>query len=231
MNSSSRPLRLTALLFAVPLATATASAAIVSLTYNFPVSAPAGNVSDAGIPLTLRQTIAGSGIVTLTEVRVALNLRGTTSGAGWAGDLFVSLNRAGTATSVLLNQVGVTGSNPAGFGYDGWNVTFRDNASNGDVHLGQPSGPATILTGEWQPDGRQDPTSATRSALLGVFNGASPDTAWHLTLADLNPTGTMLLESWSLTFTGLEAVPEPGEATLAAGALLVGFALWRRQRR
>jgi MYXO-CTERM domain-containing protein len=41
----------------------------------------------------------------------------------------------------------------------------------------------------------------------------------------------MLLESWSLTFTGLEVVPEPGEATLAAGALLVGFALWRRQRR
>jgi hypothetical protein len=226
MNSHQPLLRLAALI-----TTWSATAAVVSQTYTFTVGAPTGTVSDSGIPLTLSQTIAGSGIATLTEVRVGLNLHGTTAGAGWAGDLFVSLNRAGTATSVLLNQAGVDGSNPAGFGYDGWNVTFRDTAANGDIHVGQPGGTDTLLAGEWQPDGRQDPTSGIRSALLAVFNGVSPNAAWHLTLADLNPSGTMLLESWSLTFTGLEAVPEPGATALAFGAGLIGFAIWRRQRR
>lgn len=229
MNSCSHPLRLA--IAALLSSWTTACAAVVSQTFTFPVGGSAGAVSDAGIPLTLSQTIAGSGITTLTEVRVGLNLRGTTSGSGWAGDLYVSLNRAGVTTSVLLNQVGVTGSNPAGFGFDGWNVTFRDNAPNGDIHLAQPAGPATILTGEWQPDGRLDPASSTRSALLAGFNGFSADTAWHLTLADLNPTGTMSLQSWSLTFTGFEAVPEPSESMLAAGAVLAGFVLWRRRRK
>ncbi len=229
MNTRSLSLRLA--IAALASTGTTASAAVVSQTFTFPVGAPAGTVSDTGIPLTLSQTIAGSEITTLTEVRVGLNLRGTTAGAGWAGDLFVSLNRAGGATSVLLNQVGVTSGNPAGFGYDGWNVTFRDTAANGDIHSGIPGGSNTLLTGEWQPDGRQDPTSGTRSALLGVFNGASPNAAWHLTLADLNPTGTMVLESWSVTFTGFTAVPELPESGFVAGAVLAGFALWRRRRR
>ncbi len=229
MNSCSHPLRLA--IAALLSSWTTACAAVVSQTFTFPVGGSAGAVSDAGIPLTLSQTVAGSGITTLTEVRVALNLRGTTPGSGWAGDLYVSLNRAGGTTSVLLNQVGVTGSNPAGFGFDGWNVTFRDNAPNGDIHLGQPAGPATILNGEWQPDGRLDPASSTRSALLASFNGLSADTAWYLTLADLNPMGTMSLQSWSLTFTGFEAVPEPGESMLAAGAVLAGFVVWRRSRK
>jgi hypothetical protein len=229
MNSRSLSLRLA--IAALVSSWTTALAAVVSQTFTFQVGGSAGTVSDAGIPLTLSQTIAGSEITTLSEVRVGLNLQGTTSGAGWAGDLFVSLNRAGIATSVLQNQVGATGSNPAGFGYDGWNVTFRDNAANGDIHFGQPAGLATILTGEWQPDGRQDPTSGTRSAMLDVFNGASPNAAWYLTLADLNPTGTMVLESWSVTFTGFTAVPEPGEISLAAGVLLAGFTLWQRRRR
>jgi MYXO-CTERM domain-containing protein len=41
----------------------------------------------------------------------------------------------------------------------------------------------------------------------------------------------MSLQSWSLTFTGFEAVPEPGESMLAAGAVLAGFVLWRRSRK
>jgi MYXO-CTERM domain-containing protein len=41
----------------------------------------------------------------------------------------------------------------------------------------------------------------------------------------------MSLQSWSLTFTGFEAVTEPGEYAAVAGVLVGGFALWRRQRR
>jgi subtilisin-like proprotein convertase family protein len=217
----------TALLLAAP----AALAAVFTETYTFPVAAPAGNVSDTGIPLTLTQTIAGSAITSLTEVRVGLQLQGTTAGGGWAGDMFVSLNRAGSITSILLNQAGVSADDPVGSGFDGWNITFRDSAPNGDIHLGQPAGPATILTGEWQPDGRQAATDTARPALLAAFNSVPANADWHLTLADLNPEGIMSLLSWSLTFTGtdLTPVPEPEAYAALSGLALAGFALWRKR--
>jgi len=217
----------TALLLAAP----AALAAVFTETYTFPVAAPAGNVIDTGTPLTLTRTIAGSAITSLTEVRVGLQLQGTTTGAGFASDMFVSLNRAGEVTSILLNQAGVSGDDPVGFGFDGWNVTFRDSAPNGDIHLGQPAGPATILTGDWQPDGRLDATDTARPALLAAFNSVPANADWHLTLADLNHGGEMTLLSWSLTFTGTDLTPVPEPETYAAlsGLALAGFALWRKR--
>jgi hypothetical protein len=158
-------------------------------------------------------------------------LQGTTTGAGFASDMFVSLNRAGEVTSILLNQAGVSGDDPVGFGFDGWNVTFRDSAPNGDIHLGQPAGPATILTGDWQPDGRLDATDTARPALLAAFNSVPANADWHLTLADLNHGGEMTLLSWSLTFTGTDLTPVPEPETYAAlsGLALAGFALWRKR--
>jgi len=124
-------------------------------------------------------------------MRVGLHLTGTTAGSGWAGDMFVSLHRdLGSQTAILLNQVGVTAENPAGYGYDGWNITFADNAANGDVHLGQPPGTDTILTVEWRPDGRLDPMDVAGAVLLAQFNGLSGNGIWHLMAADLSPGGT-----------------------------------------
>ena len=164
------------------------------------------------------------------KVRAGLHLVGSSAGLGWAGDMFVSLDHnLGSLTSILPNQPGLEGGNPAGFGYDGWNVVFRDGAANGDIHHGQPATPATLLTGEWQPDGRQDPLASSRLPQLDVFYGAAANASWHLSVADLAPEGTMKLESWSLTFTGT-TVPEPIGPTALVVLGLVGFAVFRRRR-
>jgi hypothetical protein len=168
-----------------------------------------------------QQTIADSAIVSLTDVRVGLHLVGRGVG-GFAGELVVSLNKDLSVTSLLLNRVGVSGGNPFGFGYDGWNVTLADDGAGGDIHAA--SLVSGILTGEFAPDGRTSPTSALRPALLNVFNGGTGNGDWYLSVADVAAGGTMRLESWSLTLTGdngLVAVPEAG--TWAAGLLVAGL--------
>ncbi len=211
------------------LATATPVAAvIIESTRTFAVNQPLNDLVDP--PTLFQETISDSSIVSITEVRVGLHLVGVHPGEGWAGDIYVALNRNLTSTAVLLNGVGVTASSPAGFGYDGWNVTFRDGAAAGDVHLIQPQ--TTILTGEVQPDGRLVSTDATRPADLSVFQGGAGNGVWRLSVGDLSAGGQMQLVSWSLTLTGESAVPEPASCTVAVGLALAGLAGWRfRQRR
>lgn len=223
---------------AVLLAAATASAAIITepiRTYS--VGYDLADLQDP--PAFFLQTVGDSAILTLTDVRVGLHLVGTTTGSGFAGDMFVSITKDLSLTSILLNRVGVTGpSGPSsvGFSYDGWNVSFRDDAANGDIH------PASIvlgdLTGAWQPDGRVSPTDTARPALLDIFAGSSGNGAWQLNVADLGLDSTMRLESWSLTLIGENGVagvaeaPEP--STYAAGVALLGMAgtaWWRARRR
>jgi hypothetical protein len=176
-----------------------------------------------------QQTIADSTIVSLTDVRVGLHLVGRGVG-GFAGELVVSLNKDLSVTSLLLNRVGVSGGNPFGFGYDGWNVTLADDGAGGDIHAA--SLVSGILSGEFSPDGRTSPASALRPALLNVFNGGTGNGDWYLSVADVAAGGTMRLESWSLTLTGengVAAVPEVG--TWFAGIFLagcVGLRMWRR---
>ena len=203
------------------------NAAVITESYTFNVGSTSGDIPDGG-STTFSQLVSASQIVQLTEVRVSLDLKGT---AGFAGDMFVSLNRdLGTQTAVLLNQVGLTGSDPVGFNYNGWNVVFKDSAANGDVHLGQPTAPATTLTGDWQPDGRLSPSGSSRTALLSVFNNDAANSTWYLHVADLASRGTMTLNSWTLSFTGdtSSSVPEPQHFAAFAGASLLGFALVRR---
>ena len=207
-----------------------ASAAVVMESYNFTVAAPHGDLPDNGSSSIYSQVISSSQITGLTEVKVGLHLVGDPVGGGWAGDIFASLNMDfGARTAVLLNQVGAGAGNPLGFGYDGWDVTFQDGAANGDIHLGQPVGPVTVLGGLWQPDGRLSPGDSARTKTLSVFDGGSGNATWSLTLADLNSAGTMTLKDWSLTFTGFAPVPEPAHAALLAGLGLVAFALGRRK--
>ena len=218
-------------LASLALVAAAAEAAIVTENYGYTVGSPTGNIPDTGLTTIFSQTISGSQIGTLTSVRVGLHLTGTTSGEGWAGDIYVALNRdLGTQTAVLLNQVGVTGGNPAGHGYDGWNITLRDDAA-ADIHGVTLS--TGVLTGTHQPDGRLSPTDTARDAQLAVFNGMTGNGTWYLNLADLNPGGTMVLRSWSLELVGNEftAVPEPGSWAVMGGMLLAGFAGWRRRCR
>jgi len=206
---------------------------VLTETYTFNGGSTAGDIPDRGSS-TFSQLVSASQIVQLTEVQVSLNLKGSSAAPGWAGDMFVSLNRGlGTQTAVLLNQVGVTGSDPAGAGFGGWNVVFKDSAANGDVHLGLPTAPASTLTGDWQPDGRLSPSGSSRTALLDVFNSSAANSTWYLHVADLSPGGSMTLDSWTLSFTGTTgaAVPEPQHFAAIVGASLLGFALLRRSAR
>ncbi len=182
-------------------------------------------------PVTLMQTITDSMIISLTEVRVGLHLVGDPVGQGWAGDMYVSLNKDLAATAILLNGVGVTESNPSGFGYDGWNVVFRDDAAAGDVHLISPS--TSVLEGEVSPDGRLTAEGTERPSMLSLFLGDSGNGVWHLSIADLNAGGRMRLESWSITLIGISSIPEAVFPASAWSVLpvLIGWLSWYRSRR
>lgn len=216
-------------LLAVAVATtaATAQSLITETTRTFTVGTDIADVQNP--PAAFRQTVSDSAIVSLTRVEVGLHLVGTSSGAGFASEMFVSLNKDLGQTSVLLNQVGVTASDPVGQVYDGWNVTLRDDAANGDVHAASLG--SGTLSGTWAPDGRVAATDTDRSLPLSLFNTGSGNGDWRLLVGDLTPAGTMRLQSWSLTFTGFTAVPEPEAFALLSGVGLLIVACSHRCRR
>ncbi|HEU5124403.1 MAG TPA: PEP-CTERM sorting domain-containing protein [Verrucomicrobiae bacterium] len=171
-------------------------------------------------PSVFLQTINDSAILSLTRVEVGLHLVGTPTGNGFASDMFVSLNKGFGPTSILLNQVGLSDINPVGFTYDGWNVTFSDDAANGDIHAFDfESG---VLTGTYEPDGRTSPVDTIRTSLLDVFNGGTGNGDWRLAVGDLSEFGQMRLVDWSLTLEGETVVPEPTSLSLLGlGALVL----------
>ena len=149
-----------------------------------------------------------SAIVRLSAVRLKLHINGE-----FNGDLYGHLRHVqGGVTNfcVLLNRVGRTTTNPAGYADAGLDVTFDDAAANGDIHLyravtNPPAG--TSLAGLWQPDGRAaTPGYATdgtaRTTTLNSFRGADADGEWVLFLADMESGGTNLLVSWELDLAG-----------------------------
>lgn len=170
----------------------------------------------------------------ILSVSVTLTLEGTGGGA-FNGDYYAYLSHEGTL-AVLLNRVGTTDSNTFGYADNGLaNLTFRDDAANGDIHLYQdvvvPSGSGS-LTGTWAPDGRNvSPLSVTdttpRTATLGGLAGLNPNGEWTLFIADASGGGTARLTDWSMNI-AVAAVPEPETYAAVGGALLVGFAVVRR---
>ncbi len=160
------------------------------------------------------------------------------------GDLYIYLahtdNSRRRHLAVLLNRPGKTSNNTLGYGDSSFQVTFRDNASQGDIHgyrttlFGNDETPIPFpgrLTGTWSPDGREtDPESVlpsdARTALLSGFQGHDPNGAWTLYLADLSGGGEAKLVSWSLT---LVLVPEPSWSLFVAAAALLGWTSVRRR--
>lgn len=187
--------------------------------------ANSGNVPDgdpAGWSDT--RTISGAGTV-ITDVNVSLNISG-----GYNGDLYVYLVHS-SGFSVLINRMGVTGSDPFGHSGSGFNITF-DDAAGTDAHN-------YTANGTYQVDGRNvDPATATdastRSAFLSSFNGLDANGSWTLFVADMS--GGDLTEShivsWELEIT---AVPEPVQVALGIfGAVFIGAGgvrWWRRRSR
>lgn len=156
------------------------------------------------------------GLTSIRDVSLTLNLSG-----GWNGDLFAYLSH-GTGLAVLLNRVGRTSANLAGSPDSGMNITFSDSGANGDIHLGSAGG--GVLSGSWQPDGRNvDPATALdtspRTSSLSSFSGLNPNGQWTLFVADTSPLSVSTLDHYSVT---ISAVPEPTVTALESlGAVLL----------
>ncbi|MBM3882744.1 MAG: hypothetical protein FJ387_23980 [Verrucomicrobia bacterium] len=116
------------------------------------------NIPDGGELLNLQTFTFGT--YPLAQVRVTLDISGRSVGSGFNGDLYAAVGH-GTGYAVLLNRPGKLTAAGLGYGDSGVDVTFADDAANGDIHvyrlkLGGShdlplSGP---LTGVWAPDGR-----------------------------------------------------------------------------
>jgi hypothetical protein len=185
--------------------------------------------------------VAGSEIQAITRLEVGLSFSGVPQSAddpgGFAGDLVVTLARVldvgGTpviTTSHLLNRIGVgtVSGGTFGFDYGSVNVTLSEDAAGGDIHTAAGSLVSRVLTGSFEPDGRALATGNARDFRLSVFNGQPADGTWQLYVTDMSSGGQMRLDSWSLTLTGDNQVPEA--STWAAGAALLGLVAWRRWR-
>ena len=173
------------------------------------------------------------------DVNVTLNISG-----GFNGDYYAYLTHSGSR-AVLLNRVGRTSTSnvgypDAGFGPDASanKFTFDDQAGH-DAHLyrtfSYTLNGSGQLTGQWQPDGRNiDPLSvgsafdgASRSNLLGLFNGLDPNGLWTLYVADVSSGAEGMLMSWGMVI----QVPEPSSAALALCALGAGVLSAAARRR
>ena len=168
-----------------------------------------------------------SAIPQLSLVRVKLHVAGE-----FNGDLYGYVRHVWGGTTnfcVLLNRVGRTAANSAGYADAGLDVLLEDGAPLGDIHVCRtvtnlPAG--APLSGTWQPDGRRvDPDvvldTTARTATLSSFTNANGNGEWTLFLADLACGGTNMLASWELQLTGIATPavtwPTPGDIVYGTG--------------
>ena len=194
---------------------------------------PGLTVPDAN-PVGLVSTLT-VGDMTGNTINLTVNLDIT---GGFTGDLYAYLVSPTGTIVVLLNRVGMSSSDPFGYGDAGFNITL-DSASGNNIHTYQ-SGGYTIsggqLTGTWAPDGRTiDPLSAPSAfdagptgSTLTSLDGTDPNGVWTLFIADLSPGGESTIVSWGLT---VMTVPEPQSWTLLGGSLTAFWLINRRRRK
>lgn len=162
-----------------------------------------------GNPVGLEEQFNVSGVGgAISDIQVQLGIIG-----GFNGDLYAYLVGPQGQLAVLLNRVGVTGSNPFGYGDEGMNITLDGLAANNIHDYGSSSYSLSGTT--WAADGRNiDPQSsgaalyaAPTTANLSVFQTTDANGAWTFFIADVSAGGgTATLNSLMLT---IITVPEP----------------------
>ena len=205
-------------------------AALASAQFTNSYTVTPGTAIPDGNPAGIAETFTVSGLFPIQDVQVGLNISG-----GFNGDLYAYLVAPNGNMAVLLNRVGMDGSNPIGYSDAGFNITLDDGAG-ANIHNYQ-SGMYQIiggqLTGTWASDGRNiDPQSpaisfdsAATSANLESLLASSPNGTWTLFLSDVSSGGgTATLNSATLT---VISVPEPQTwALIGVGGLVL---LWRNR--
>jgi hypothetical protein len=184
---------------------------------------PDGNASGLSDVRTITSAIAN-----LSSIRLKLRIAGE-----FNGDLYSyarHIQAGNTNFCVLLNRVGRTAADVAGYADAGVDAWFDDAAPQSDlhtyhVHTNPPVG--TPLTGSWQPDGRNvDPDmvldTTPRTSTLSSFSNTQAGGEWTLYLADLSSGGTNMLVSWDLQLTGIATpvVIWPAPADVVYGTAL-----------
>lgn len=207
---------------------------------NLTVTATPGAAVPDGNPVGMTSTLNVSGMsYVVSSVTVHLDITG-----GFNGDLYAYLFSPNGTSVVLLNRVGMSSGNAAGYGDTGFNVTL-DSASLNNIHgyqnpsLGYPGSLNGYgqITGTWAPDARTidplystpsqfdaDPTSTDNT--LANLVGLNPNGDWTLFIADLSGGGDSTLVSWGLT---VVTVPEPQTWTMLGGGFAAFWLLCRRR--
>lgn len=186
-----------------------------------------------GSPVGLMEqfNVSGAG-GSVSNVQVTLDLTG-----GFNGDLYAYLAGPQGQFAVLLNRVGVTGSNPFGYGDAGMNITLDGLAGN-NIHDYASGGPGSYsLTGTtWAADGRNvNPLAAggllystSSAANLSIFQNTDANGVWTFFIADLGAGGgTASLNNVILT---IMTVPEPQTWVMLGGGLSLLVLLRHRRK-
>ena len=201
-----------AVIFSILFVVTIARGALVNQAFTENTAIPDGNPVGVSFTETFNQDPNAGDIV--GELTLTLNVSG-----GYNGDPYAYLTSSDGTTVTLVNQPGVSESDPFGYGGAGFNVTLSDSASTSIQTTPETDGIA--FTGTYQAAGN-----------LADCNGSPVDGAWTLYFADESSGGgTAMLNSWSLN---ISAVPEPEKWGLysALGLLAIcGLRLWKETRR
>lgn len=203
------------------LALCVSAQAQVSESYTFTTNRalPDGNAAGLADVRTL-----DSAITSVASVTAHLKIAGE-----FNGDVYAYLAHA-DGFCVLLNRVGRTTKNGAGYADHGFDVSFTLDAENGDIHQYQDITalkPGQPLTGFWQTDGRSaDPAevmeASPRENSLKNFLGLNAAGDWTLYLVDLETGGTNQLTEWGLEISGIAT---PGLVWTNPATITYGTAL------
>ena len=186
------------------------------------------NIPDRGQYVSSFTWTDHSGLATITDVNVGLNLSSASGTTMRLGQMYATLTfgtaSEGSRVAVLLNREGVSNTSAFGSALQSLNVTLDDSATTNIYNL-------TSSTGTYAADGRlgvnptgtrvaysADQITAGLSALNGNWLGSS---VWSLLVADVQAGNAAKLNSWSLQVQGSAPTSgtfDPGNGATVSGA-------------